>query len=173
MLEKNGIVTFECDKDKDGNEIVNSSQRNNELIWPSETAKPKAQYRTNWTNMCNVTSMIMGLEHSGFIFPSGKYKQPEDNLGLHILTSPTILAEFKKRQPAMYNLFIKSLEGSCNKAELDTMYFPTELHDYLSFAGRRAPVLFIGPPAGRGPGAPGFKLGPRGDLRSGSPPLSH
>ena len=60
MLEKNGIVTFECDKDKDGYEIVNSSQRNNELIWPSETAKPKAQYRTSWKNMCNVTSMIMG-----------------------------------------------------------------------------------------------------------------
>ena len=132
MLEKNGIVTFECDKDKDGHEIINSSQRNNELIWPSETAKPKAQYRTSWKNMCNVTSMIMGLEYSGFIFPSGKYNQPEDNLGLHILTSPTILAEFKKRQPAMYNLFIKSLEGGCNKAELDAMYFPTELHDYLS-----------------------------------------
>lgn len=132
MIEKNGIVTFECDKDKDGNEIGNSSQRNNELVWPSETAKPKAQYRTSWKNMCNVTSYVMGLEYSGFIFPSGKYKQPEDNLGYHILTSPTVLAEFKKRQPAMYNLFIKSLEGGCNKAELDVLYFPTELHDYLS-----------------------------------------
>ena len=36
------IGIYVCDKDKDGYEIVNSSQRNNELIWPSETAKPKA-----------------------------------------------------------------------------------------------------------------------------------
>ncbi len=131
MTEKNGIVTFECDKDANGNEIGNSSQRNNELVWPSETLKPNAQYRTSWKNMCNVTSYIMGLEYSGFIFPVGKYKQPEDNLALHILTSSKVMKAYETKQPAMYKSFMRSLEGQCSKQELDNMYFPTELHDYL------------------------------------------
>ena len=48
MTEKNGIVTFECDKDKNGNEILNSTQRNNEIVWPPKDKFPKAQYTTTW-----------------------------------------------------------------------------------------------------------------------------
>ena len=59
---------------------MNSSQRNNELVFPDPKKYPKAQYTTNWKNMCNVTSYIMFLEYAGAKFPSGKFNQPEDNL---------------------------------------------------------------------------------------------
>lgn len=131
MTEKNGIVTFECDKDKNGNEILNSTQRNNEIVWPPKDKFPKAQYTTTWKNTCNCTSYGMALEYAGYIFPSGRYKQPEDNLAFHILNSKKIIAEYSTKQPAMYKLYVKSLEGKCTDAELKDVYPPTELHDYL------------------------------------------
>ena len=132
MTEKNGIVTFESDKDKNGNEILNSSQRNNQLVFPDPKKYPKAQYTTSWKNECNVTSMIMGLEYSGWTFPKGKYNQPEDNLAYFILTDKQILDAYKKGQPAMYDLWQKSFLGKCTQKELDSVYPPNELHDYLS-----------------------------------------
>lgn len=138
MTEKDGILTFESDKDKNGNEILNSSQRNNELIWPTEKEYPKAQYRTSWKNMCNVTSYVMALEYAGWKFPKGKFKQPEDNLGYFILTDKSIREKMKKKAPVMYDLWMKSLEGKCTEKELKyDMYFPTELHDYLSFGANQ------------------------------------
>lgn len=131
MILRNGTVIFECDKNNNGQEMDNYSQRNNELVWPSKEDYPNAQYRTSWKNTCNVTSYIMALSYSGFIFPVGKYKQPEDNLAYHILTSKTILQAYKERQPAMYENFIKCLKGKCTKEELKNVYFPNELHDYL------------------------------------------
>lgn len=131
MIVKGNTVIFECDKDAKGNEIGNSSQRNNELVWPPVKDYPNAQYRTSWKNMCNVTSYVMALEYSGFSFPSGPYKQPEDNLGLHILTSEKLMAEWEKAAPAEYKLFKKALEGKCTEKELESMYFPTELHRWL------------------------------------------
>lgn len=133
MKEKNGILYFECDLDNRGCELDNYSQRNNILVWPSVEDKPNAQYRTNWKNTCNVTSLIMGLTYSGFKLPAGKYEQPEDNLGEFILTNKDVLAKYQKECPAMYNAWIKSLDGKCNKSELDNAYPPTELHDYLSY----------------------------------------
>lgn len=132
-----GIYQFECDKDLKGIELDNYSQRNNEIVWPSKDEYPKAQYQTTWKNTCNVTSYIMGLSYAGFNFPSGKYKQPEDNLAYFILTDEKIREEYKNKQPAMYNLFIKALKGECSKHELDNMYFPTELHDYLCLGANR------------------------------------
>lgn len=131
MIRKNGLVIFECDKDEAGNEILNSTQRNNEIVWPPKDKFPNAQYRTSWANTCNATSYVMALEYAGFKFPSGKFKQPEDNLTYHILNSKTIMDAYKKGQPAMYANFIKSLEGKCTEEELKNMYFPNELHDYL------------------------------------------
>lgn len=133
MTEKNGIFTYECDRDPDGAEILNSSQRNNELVWPSVKEKPKAQYRTSWKNMCNVTSYVMALEYAGWKFPGGPYKQPEDNLGLFILTNKDVRDYFKNRDKHMYDLFMKSLDGKCTDIELEQMYFPTELHNFLSY----------------------------------------
>ena len=138
MRKENGLIIFECDKDENGKEILNSSQRNNQLVWPSVKSKPKAQYRTNWSNMCNVTSMVMGLEYAGFTFPDGPYNQPEDNLGLFILTDRVLLDKWKNQAPAQYDLFIKSQDGKLTKDQVDKyLYFPTELHDYLSLGVNR------------------------------------
>lgn len=133
MIKKNGYVIFECDKDSKGSEITNSTQRNNEIVWPSEVEKPHAQYRTTWKNTCNVTSFIMGATYAGWCFPAGKYKQPEDNLAYFILTDERIRERYKKEMPVMYNNFIKSLDGQCSKKDLDNMYFPNEIHDYLCY----------------------------------------
>ena len=86
------------------------SQRNNELVWPSVKSKPHAQYRTSWKNMCNVTSMVMGLYYAGYSLPDGKWNQPEDNLAEFILTSKELLNKWKVQAPAQYDLFIKSLD---------------------------------------------------------------
>ena len=131
MTEKNGILTFECDKDEKGNEILNSSQRNNELVYPDPKKFPKSQYTTSWRNECNVTSYIMFLEYSGAKFPSGKYKQPEDNLGYFILTNKQILDHYKAKQPVFYNAWMKALKGTATKADLENAFPPNELHDYL------------------------------------------
>lgn len=138
MRKENGLIIFECDKDENGKEIPNFSQRNNQLVWPSVKAKPKAQYRTNWTNMCNVTAMVMSLSYAGFTLPDGPYSQPEDNLGLFILTDKVLLDKWKNQAPAQYDLFIKSLDGKLTKEQVDRyLYFPTELHDYLSLGVNR------------------------------------
>lgn len=135
--DKLGIVQFECDRDSNGKELDNYSQRNNEIIWPPNETHPKAQYRTSFKNVCNTTSYVMALLYAGYKFPSGKYKQPEDNLAYFILTDERIRSEYKKRQPAMYDLFIKSLEGKCTENELKNMYFPNELHDYLCLGANK------------------------------------
>lgn len=109
----------------------NFSQRNNKLVWPSVEDKPDAQYRTSWKNMCNVTSYVNALAKAGFKFPIGAYDQPEDNLANFILESETIRNEYKRRQPAMYDIFINSLEGNCTERELNSLVFPNEIHDYL------------------------------------------
>ena len=131
MTEKNGILTFECDKDAQGNELLNSSQRNNEIVWPSPSKFPNAQYRTSWKNTCNCTSYIMALEYAGYIFPVGPYKQPEDNLALSILQSDKIMARYQKEMPAMYKSFLRCKNGQCSAEELKNVCFPIELHDYL------------------------------------------
>lgn len=131
MTEKDGIVTFECDKDHNGKEILNSTQRNNELIFPDPKKYPKAQYVTNFKNECNITSYIMFLEYSGARFPSGMFKQPEDNLGYFILTNKEILELYKKNQPVLYNAWQKSLVGEATTSELENAIPPTEIHNYL------------------------------------------
>lgn len=137
MERKNGLVIFEVDKDENGNEIGNSSQRNNELVWPTTAEKPNAQYRTSWKNMCNVTSYVMALEYAGWQFPTGTFRQPEDNLGKFILTDKSVRDYWQKTNKAGYDLFMKSLDGKCTKAELENMYFPTELHNILSYGANK------------------------------------
>lgn len=139
MTEKNGILTFESDKDSTGLEMDNYSQRNNELVFPNPKKYPKAQYTSSWKNMCNVTSMVMGLSYSGWIFPSGIYKQPEDNLGYFILTDKNVLDYYAKTVPSYYNCWQRSLTGKCTEAEVkkELIYPPTELHDTLSYGARQ------------------------------------
>lgn len=132
MIKKNGLVTCKCDIREDGSELLNSSQRNNQIIWPSKEKYPNSQYVASWKNTCNVTSMIMALEYAGWIFPNGQYKQPEDNLAKFILENEEIDNAYMKGQPAMYKTYHRSLNGQCSKQELSNVFSPIELHDYLS-----------------------------------------
>ncbi len=132
MTKENGLVVFRSELGEG-----HFSQRNNQLVWPSEKSKPKAQYRTSWKNMCNVTAYVNALAKAGYTFPAGEYNQPEDNLGLFILTNPEVMSKWKKQCPAQYDLFMKSLDGKLTEKQLNDMYFPTELHDYLSFGANK------------------------------------
>lgn len=132
MTEKNGIVTFECDKDSKDKEILNSTQRNNGIVFPDPKTYPNAQYIVNWKNTCNCTSYAMMLEYSGAMFPPGKYSQPEDNLCYFILTDNRILEDYKKSQPVLYNAWMKTFTGTATKQDLENAYPPNELHAYLS-----------------------------------------
>ena len=87
--------------------------------------------------MCNVTSYVMALEYAGWNFPVGQYKQPEDNLGKFILTSKEVIDKYAKECPAMYKSFLRCLEGQCSQKELENVYFPNELHDYLCFGANK------------------------------------
>lgn len=140
MTEKNGILTFECDKDERGQEILNSTQRNNKIVYPDPEVYPKAQYIVNWKNTCNVTSMVMAGQYAGAKFPGGKYEQDEDNLAYFILTNKEILEKYKGSQPVLYNAWIKTFTGKATKTDLNNAYPPTELHDYLSMGTN----LFLG-----------------------------
>lgn len=132
MILKNGLVTCKCDLRDDGSEILNSTQRNNEIVWPSKEEYPNAQYVTSWKNTCNTTSMCQALEYAGWKLPQGKYKQPEDNLTYFILTDKRIRDAYQKGQPVMYTSWMKSLAGQCSKQELANVFPPNELHSYLS-----------------------------------------
>lgn len=108
------------------------SQRNNELVWPSKSAYPNAQYRTDWRNMCNVTAYVEALALNGWKFPAGKYEQPEDNLAEFILNNKEIREAYHKELPALYDSFERCLEGKCTESELKEVYFPNEIHKYLA-----------------------------------------
>lgn len=140
MTVKNGKATFRCDIRDNGSEILNSTQRNNEIVWPSKEEYPNAQYIVSWKNTCNVTAYVQALEYAGWQFPKGKYKQPEDNLAYFILTDQRIRDAYKKGQPAMYDSWMRSLAGQCSKQELSGTFPPTELHMYLSMGAN----LFLG-----------------------------
>jgi len=58
---------------------MNFSQRNNER---------------DPHNACNVTSMVMALAYLDYVFPKGKYDQPEDNLHDHISNNPECVKHY-------------------------------------------------------------------------------
>lgn len=132
MIKKNGILTFKSDLKPDGTEILNSTQRNNQISWPSPNKFPKSQIIVSWKNTCNVTSIVMGLEYSGWNFPVGQYSQPEDNLAKFILESEEIDSLYAKKLPAMYSSYKRALNGQCSPSELNNVYTPIELHEFLA-----------------------------------------
>jgi hypothetical protein len=102
-------------------EQENFSQRNNEFKWshPLNTGLTMQA-----DSMCNVTSVIMALQYAGFKFPSGPYKQPEDNLCKFLFENQEVLDYYKKAMPAMYAQFEK---GDSNA------YCPNLVHAVLAF----------------------------------------
>ncbi len=94
----------------------NYSQRNNEFSFV------KGERKVNWSNECNITSIVRSMDYNGFIFPKGKYKQDEDNLADSMLHSKLVDDEYKKRYPALYKEW-EAGDKDC--------YSPIELHKLL------------------------------------------
>jgi len=97
---------------------ANYSQRNNLYRFQNKNAKE------NWATMCNVTSMCMAADYTGYKFPKGEFDQPEDNLGKFMITNPEVDAFYKEKMPAMYTAY-KNGDKDC--------YTPNEVHAILSF----------------------------------------
>ena len=128
MTIKNGKVTFWTEEGHDDY----YSQRNNEIIWPDHSKFPNSQLSVDWKSTCNVTAYIAALAIAGWNFPSGKYKQPEDNLADFILSSTEIDSLYQKQCPAMWRSYVRALNGQCSKQELKNVFTKVELHEYLS-----------------------------------------
>lgn len=111
-----GINEIKCVFWNVGLNKKNYSQRNNEFFYVNKNRK------VNWTNECNVTSMVRTMDYNGFVFPTGKYAQPEDNLADFIVHSKNIDSEYAKRFPALYT--------SWKAGEADS-YSPIEIHKLL------------------------------------------
>lgn len=103
---------YSCDYNK-----INYSQRNNEYKFKDEGVV------VNASTTCNVTAMCMALDYLGYNFPTGKYKQPEDNLADFIMNSKEVDDHFKKIMPVEYAQY---------KAKKPNCYTPNEIHDCLS-----------------------------------------
>lgn len=115
VYKKDGMIVYNCSYGKD-----NFSQRNNEFKWGEKNSYAKV----NASTMCNFTSMVMALSYAGFIFPTGDYNQPEDNLAEFFMNSDKVDAYYKEKFPAMYNSYKKDVKGC---------YTPNEVHSVLSF----------------------------------------
>ena len=94
----------------------NYSQRNNKFSYK------KNNRCINWTNECNVTSIVRSLDYNGFIFPKGDFAQPEDNLAQHMVKSKIVDSKYKSRFPALYEEWAKGT-ADC--------YSPLEIHKLL------------------------------------------
>jgi hypothetical protein len=115
--EKDGKIIFNVSKGKE-----NFSQRNNEFKW---THPKNPAVKMDALSMCNVTSMVMALAYLGYTFPTGKFKQPEDNLCDFMFTDKRVMERYKTRFPAMWAAFDR---GDANA------FGPNLVHDILSFA---------------------------------------
>jgi hypothetical protein len=100
----------------------NYSQRNNQYKYVSPK-NPKLVVDAN--SECNVTSMVMALDYAGFRFPSGDFKQPENNLCKFIFESPEVLEYYKKIMPELYKQFIDGNENATS---------PNMVHAVLAYA---------------------------------------
>lgn len=106
-------VTFNVSENK-----CNYSQRNNQFKFKHGDAEVSAN------SMCNVTSMCMGLDYSGYHFPNGIYEQPEDNLADFLMTDERVDRYYKEKMPAMYADY---------KAGRDGCFTPNQVHAVLAY----------------------------------------
>ena len=114
---KDGKVIFDVSEP-----FENYSQRNNEFKW-SHARNSALTMDAN--SMCNVTSMVMALDYLGYKFPTGKYKQPEDNLCDFMFTSTAVDDYYKRVMPAMWEQY--------NRGDTNA-YCPNLIHAVLAYA---------------------------------------
>ena len=76
---------------------------------------------------CNVTSMIMMLDYAHIRFPSGTFKQPEDNLLTFLLSDKRVEEYYKEVAPTDYTKYIQT------GRDPELSFPPNEVHTVLSF----------------------------------------
>lgn len=113
---KNNILKVDVSDGK-----LNYSQRNNNYTHTSK----KGLIDVKSSTMCNVTSLCMALDYNGFVFPTGPYEQPEDNLAKFIMESKEVDDYYRIHCPALYKDYV---------AERGNYYTPNEVHCVLAFA---------------------------------------
>jgi len=69
--------------------------------------------------------MVMALDYAGYHFPTGRFRQPEDNLTEFMFNDPEVLAYYKRAMPAMYAAFDRGDNGA---------FAPNLVHIVLAFA---------------------------------------
>ena len=100
-------------------------QRTNDFKW---THPKNPNLKMSALSMCNVTSMVMAFDYLGYRFPSGIYKQPEDNLCDFIFNNKEVLAYYEKTMPALYKAF--------ERGE-DNAFCPNEIHLVLAYGANK------------------------------------
>lgn len=125
---KDKEVIVDISKDK-----YNYSQRNNE--YKHYGAGDFKGLDVSAETMCNVTALCQSLDYNGFVFPKGKYKQPEDNLADFIMNSKEVDNYYKTHAPVLYRDY-KAGKKTKNKKgkEIANYYTPNEVHCVLAFA---------------------------------------
>jgi hypothetical protein len=96
--------------------FVNSVQTNNLFTYK------KGDCLVNYAVECNVTALTYVFEMGGWIFPSGKYKQPEDNLANSMINSKLVESYYKEHFYALWK--------DWNSGKKDA-YTPLEIHKLL------------------------------------------
>lgn len=80
--------------------------------------------KINWTNTCNVNSLVMGALYSGWVFPKSDYEREPDGLADFIVTKCLHPSNwYKEKMPALWHNWI---EGDPDA------YSPLELHEVLA-----------------------------------------
>jgi hypothetical protein len=120
ITQSNGDILFKTDVG-----ILNSTQRNNQFVYKH----PKTGIELiDSITMCNVTSYCEAAEINKFRFPTGRFKQPEDNFAEFLVTNKQVLDYYKKKMPSMYAAFDRGDKGC---------YPPNEVHDVLCYGFNR------------------------------------
>lgn len=114
---------------------LNYSQRNNQYKHTSTTENGEV-VDVKASTTCNVTSIVQSLSYNGFVFPKGKYDQPEDNLADFIMSSPKVDLYYKTHMPVLYENYKakKTHRDPKTGAVVIDYYTPNEVHSVIAYA---------------------------------------
>lgn len=114
---------------------LNYSQRNNQYKHVSKTANGEV-VDVKASTTCNFTSIVQSLDYNGFIFPKGKYEQPEDNLTDFAMSSEKVDFYYKTHIPVLYKDYKakKTHKDPKTGAVVIDYYTPNEVHSVIAYA---------------------------------------
>lgn len=110
---------------------ANYSQRNNQYTHKANSLDVND---VTASTMCNVTSLCQSGDYNGYIFPKGKYSQPEDNFADFIMNSKEVDDYYRIHCPALYNDYVVGKHSTKNGKTVIEYYTPNEVHCVLAYA---------------------------------------